>query len=380
MRESDDDGGVAERRERRLEELRIAGEARSPARPSARALRRVFRRTTALVAVAALVWIAVANDRRAAETCDDGRGGANPPLGVEPPAEAEAEPPSASARDAATVEPVGAAEGGEEVAVTAVGRRGALAGGASLTATGYVVPRSGIVEVSARAPGRIEEVRVSVGDRVATGDLLVRLDDRVARAAVEQIRARLAAARAEQALAAARSHRLRRLREARLVAAEEWERQRAAAILAGAVVREHEAALDRQLLELEFTEVRAPCDGVVLEVRREVGEVVSLVPEGAAWLLSLTDPSEVRVVADVHESDLGLVRIDQPATVELDASPGRIFRARTVAVSPRANRQKGTVAIELTLLDPDERVRPDASARIRLLPLLASEAPDPRRG
>lgn len=238
----------------------------------------------------------------------------------------------------------------------------------TLTATGFVVPRSGIIEVSARTGGRIDDVRVSAGDRVEKGDLLVRLDDRAARASVEQTRARLAAARTELSLATSRSARLRRLRRASLLAAEEWERQSGAAVLAGALVREHEAALARQLLELEFTEVRAPRSGIVLEVRREVGEVVSLVPEGAAWLLSLTDPSDLRVVADVHEPDLDRVHLGQPATVELDASPGRLFRARTVAIGPRANRQKGTVPIEIAILDPDERVRPDAAARVRLLP------------
>jgi HlyD family secretion protein len=133
--------------------------------------------------------------------------------------------------------------------------------------------------------------------------------------------------------------------------------------------------LGRQLLELELTRIRAPRAGVVLEVRREVGEVVSLMPEGGGWIVSLTDPSEARVVVDVHEPDLPLVRLDQPAAVELDESPERAFRARTVAIGPRVNRQKGTVPIELAILDPDDRVRPDASARVRFLaPPSASDA------
>jgi multidrug efflux system membrane fusion protein len=252
--------------------------------------------------------------------------------------------------------------------VHAGGATGATGAAAPLlTASGFVVPRSGIIEVAARSAGRIEEVRVEKGDRVSAGELLVRLDDRAALAAVEQTRARLAAARAEHGLAAARSARLDRLRAAELLAAEEWERQSGVVALAAAQVREQEAALARQLLELEFTEVRAPRSGVVLEVRREVGEVVSLVPEGAAALLSLTDPSDVRVAVDVHETDLGRVHLDQPAIVELDSSPGRELAARTVDIAPRANRQKGTVAVELEVLAPDERLRPDAAARVRFL-------------
>jgi RND family efflux transporter MFP subunit len=235
----------------------------------------------------------------------------------------------------------------------------------ALTAAGFVVPRTGILEIASTTMGRIEEVRVSTGDRVKRGDLLVRLDARPARASAAQTRARLDAARAELTLVASRRDRVRRLRDARLLAEDEWERQASAVDLASALVREHEASLTRQLLDIESTEIRAPQDGVVLEVRREAGEVVTPALDGSGWLLSMTDLSEVRVVVDVHEADLRLVHGGQPATVELEAEPGRSYAARVATIVPRANRQKGTVAVEVAVLAPDERLRPDASARVR---------------
>lgn len=234
-----------------------------------------------------------------------------------------------------------------------------------LTVAGFVVPASGIIEVAARTAGRIEEVRVEAGQRVAAGELLMRLDDRPARAVLEQIAARLGSARAEQALARVRLGRVARLRDAGLIAVEEWEREQGRAALVDAQVREQEAALARQRLELEFTEVRAPQNGVVLEVRRRAGEVVLLGPQEVPWLLAMSDLDDLRVVVDIHEADLPRLELHQSASVTPDASPERSYAARVVAIGPRANRQKGTVPVELAILEPDGLLRPDASARVR---------------
>lgn len=240
---------------------------------------------------------------------------------------------------------------------------------AALSATGFVVPASGVIELAARTSGQVAEVRVSPGQRVAAGELLLRLDDRAARAALAQVSARLSSALAERAFARARRGRAERLRAAGLLSREEWEREASRAALVEAQVQEHEAALERHLLELELTELRAPRAGVVLEVRREVGEVVfPAAPEGNPWLLALADLGDLRVAVDVHEADLPQLALDQPATVAVDALPGRSYAARVVTIGARANRQKGTVAVEVAILAPDRHLRPDASARVRFLP------------
>ena len=216
--------------------------------------------------------------------------------------------------------------------------------------------------------GRIDRYFVEEGQSVHKGDPLVQLDDRDYRAAVgadrgasargarqrgagrvrAQARPRAAAARGHLAAGARRAARTRPRSRARPCAAR------------GRAAQAH--------VNLEYTLLRAPTDGVVLAKLKEVGEIA--VPGGFAGsgdLMRLANLTDMRAEVDVNEADLNRVRMGQPAHVTPDAYPDARYDAEVVKMYPQVDRQKGTLKIEVQILEPDARLLPDMSARVSFL-------------
>lgn len=240
------------------------------------------------------------------------------------------------------------------------------------------------VDLAAKVAGRVVEVTVREGDRVKAGDLLVRLDLGETAVAVERDRAgaeasdarlrdleegsrdaEIAAAEAEVAdrVAAVDLARRERERVASLVAqqvasAQELDRAQAALDRAAAnldAARERlrltregfrrrqtdqaraESARARAILRQSEIlaaegEVRAPADGIVLHRLVEPGQLLGA--GRAAITLAFADRLYLR--GFVPETALGRVRTGMPATIEVDAFPGRKFPARVGEISPEA--------------------------------------------
>jgi HlyD family secretion protein len=128
-------------------------------------------------------------------------------------------------------------------------------------------------------------------------------------------------------------------------------------------------------LDLEDTVLRAPTGGIVLEKLKEVSEIA--VPGGFAGsgeLIRIANTDELRAELDINESDLAKVELDQPAEITPDAYPDRRYAARVVKLYPQINRQKGTLKVEVRILEPDEWLRPDMSVRVTFF------ADEPARG
>jgi HlyD family secretion protein len=109
-------------------------------------------------------------------------------------------------------------------------------------------------------------------------------------------------------------------------------------------------------------------DGVILAKLKEVGEIA--VPGGFAGsgdLIRMANLDDLRAEVDVNESDLSRVKLEQAAEVVPDAFPDRRYAARVVKLYPQINRQKGTLKVEVRILEPDEALRPDMSVRIHFL-------------
>ncbi|WOP18178.1 HlyD family secretion protein [Raineyella sp. LH-20] len=164
---------------------------------------------------------------------------------------------------------------------------------------------TGIVEttsyqVAAATAGRITEVGVVEGARVAEGDVVVRLDDRAAALQVQQADAGVAAAQA--AVRQARADKV------------------SAADLDAARARQTQAEAARSIAEVQrdLTTVRAPHAGVVTTVSTNVGQNAS----PGRTLVTLVDPAQPYVRVYLPEPRLGEVRVGQPVdiTSDLDAT------------------------------------------------------------
>lgn len=253
-------------------------------------------------------------------------------------------------------------------------------------ASGTIEP-SVQVEVKSRASGEVIEVLVREGQTVAAGDLLVRLDPSDAERAVRearvaarrsaaevgQARANLAIAEIDQAAAdtdrdvSARGTALGLVAEsadratdrARAVAETTVALRRAqvaasAASLAGARLEVDEA--ERRRTE---TDIRAPIAGTVLSVAVERGSIVASAVTnvgGGAALVTLADLTDLRVVGDVDESQIGRVAVGQAVQIRVDAYPDRTFAGRVERVSPLGTTTSNVVTfdVEMVITDADK--------------------------
>ena len=238
-----------------------------------------------------------------------------------------------------------------------------------LTGSGYIVPGDKVVAIGARVPGRVERYLVDDGSIVKAGDALVQLDDREYRAALDRTRAQLEVARANLRLAESELTRGKELANAHYLAPSELDIRRNKVEVGRATIHELEAALIQAEVSLEYTILRAPTDGVVLAKLKEAGEIA--VPGGFAGsgdLVRLANLHDLRAEVDVNESDLSQVHLAQRAQVTPDADGSAHYAAEVVKLYPQVDRQKGTLKVEVRILEPDGRLLPDMSARVAFLP------------
>lgn len=254
------------------------------------------------------------------------------------------------------------------VAVAQTATAGATGPAPLLSGSGYVVTGDRYVSIGVRVPGRIDHYFVEEGQSVHKGDALVQLDDRDYRAAVAAIQARQASARADLALAEADLQRGRALRGQGVISQQELDVLVNRAAVAHAAIGQLDAELNQATVNLDYTTLRAPADGVILAKLKEVGEIA--VPGGFAGsgdLIRMANLTDMRAEVDVNEADLARVKIGQPAQVTPDAYPDAKYEARVVKLYPQVDRQKGTLKVEVHILEPDGKLLPDMSARVTFL-------------
>ena len=252
-----------------------------------------------------------------------------------------------------------------------------------LTATGYVVAQRKAA-VASKATGRLEWLGVREGTRVKANEVLARLESRDVTATMQQAAAsiKVAEANLEQGQAelneAERSFdRSRELLAKNFVslaahdaAVARLEKARAALSGYKASIAVAQANYRVAQVAVEQTLIRAPFDGVVLTKNANVGDVItpfSSALGSQAAVVTMADMSTLEVEADVSESNLGKVQVDQPCEIQLDALPDMRFRGRLVRLVPTVDRAKATVMAKIRFDEPDPRILPEMSAKVAFL-------------
>src|SRR2546425_453362 len=132
-----------------------------------------------------------------------------------------------------------------------------------------------------------------------------------------------------------------------------------------------QAALQSAQVALENTVIRAPFDGTVLTKNADVGEVVAPLAASAfskSAVVTIADLRSLQVEADVAESNLEAVSLDQPCEIVLDAYPDVRYPAVVARIVPTADRAKATVQVKVAFRSYDARVLPEMSAKVHFLP------------
>jgi len=244
----------------------------------------------------------------------------------------------------------------------------AAAAGPVLSGSGYVVTGEKYVSIGVRVAGRIDAFFVDESDPVKKGQPLVQLDDRDYRAALARAEASLRVAAATVDLRRKEIERIRQLRRADVASQAAFDVKESELRVAEAQVAQGRAEVQQARVNLDYTVLRAPSNGVVLAKLKEVGEMA--VPGGFAGsgeLIRMANLEDLRAEVDVNEADLSRVHLGQAAQVVPDAFPELRYAAKLVKLYPQVNRQKGTLKVEVAIPEPDARLRPDMSVRIHFL-------------
>lgn len=277
----------------------------------------------------------------------------------------------------------------------------------TVTASGEIVATR-YADIGSNVMGTIVSLPAREGSLVTAGDVLARIDPVQAETNVASATAQVSALEAEEQAAArqvgaARSERAaaealardasqvaaRRkvLFEQGLIPAAEYETARAndeaaqaQVLAAGASIERAEAAVDaatRRIAQaraqqrgaqdvLTKTAIVSPIDGVVtrLEVREGEMVVIGIQNQPGTTLMTVSDLGQIDAEVKVAEADVLRLELDQPATVTLEAMPGRSFSGRVVEIGASALPVTGTGAaarefrVVVRLDDPDPDLRP----------------------
>jgi len=247
----------------------------------------------------------------------------------------------------------------------------AKAGDSVLTVSGYIINRERI-ELSPRVMNEVKWIGVKKGDRVKQGEIVVRLDDAEQQARVAELDAQIAVSRIAVERAKLNFARVTKLRATQNETAEREDEARLTVASAEAQVRQFQASRSMAQVWLDWTVIRSPIDGVVLEKLADPGELVTPQNFGgtrgpSSALLSLADPNDLQVEVDISEADLPKVSLNQRCRVSPEAWPEKVYVGRVSEIAPEANRQKGTLQIKVQIEKPDQFLTPELSAKVEFL-------------
>jgi len=240
----------------------------------------------------------------------------------------------------------------------------------TITATGVIRPVTGAeVNVGSRISGTVVSLPVEVGDRVATGQLLAELDATALQAEADEARADVSLAMPRVDLAESTLARREKLATKGLASAEDLEIARGDLAVARAQLAANLARQRSAEIELDYTRITAPIDGVVAEVSTREGETVAAA-FAAPNFVTIIDLERLEVLAYVDETDIGGVVVGQTASFTVDTFPDVDFTARVIAIQPRAELQ-GSVVNYLVRLEfergDDYVLRPEMTAHVRIV-------------
>lgn len=252
---------------------------------------------------------------------------------------------------------------------------------AKVNATGTLSPRH-TVQVGAQVSGRIIELDVDFNDHVTKGQVIAKLDPQVIQAQIAQQKASVASARAaltkaQVALADAQRQnaRTKTLAQQNLVSAQTAETAqtaedsaRAAVTAAQAVIAQAQASLSQSELQMQYTTIASPIDGVVIARAVDVGQTVAASLQAPTLYTIAEDLSRMQIDTSVAEGDVGQLAEGMKARFTVDAFPGHTFEGTVRQIRNAATTVSGVVTydavIDVDNSDKEFMLRPGMTTNV----------------
>src|SRR5438876_9453854 len=263
--------------------------------------------------------------------------------------------------------------------VTVAVDRGAIEQG--VNATGTVNPVTAVL-VGTYVSGPIQAVDVKFNSPVKKGQRIAKIDPasfavkvRGAEANLKNTQAKVEGDRADLKLKKLLLERNRVLLERNLIAQNDLDTaetsyQQAAAQLAldQAAVAQAQASLDEAQVNLRYTDILSPVNGVVVSVSVAVGQTVAASFQTPTLFLIAGDLTKMQVDTNVSESDVGRVREGQHATFTVDAYPGQPFHGKIAQVrnAPITVQNVVTYDVVVAVDNPGLALKPGMTANVSI--------------
>lgn len=238
------------------------------------------------------------------------------------------------------------------------------------------------VKVGTQVSGRVVNVHVDFNDEVKKGQLLAEIDPRLLGAQVSQARGQLGSARAqlERAKAALESaqvqlKRTRELQTESIASQAELDQAQSARDLANAdvaaasaQVARLEAELDSASTTLGYTKIYAPIDGTIIDRQVDPGQTVAATFSAPLLFVIARDLSEMQVLADIDEADVGKIKEGMTASIRVDAFPDQAFAGTVTQIrySPTEVQGVVTYAAVLDVKNDQLSLRPGMTAVVSI--------------
>ena len=202
------------------------------------------------------------------------------------------------------------------------------------------------VDILAKVPGQVIKLTTEEGMRVKKGDLLAKLDE--VEIQIEFMKTKISMETDKAMLTRARS-----MLEKNLIAEENYETTRLQYESSKAA---HEAAR----IQMEYTNIRSPFNGVITARNIELGQRVSV--NQSIFIVADFDPLRAKIY--IPEKDIGRIFEDQEAKIAVEAEPGLEFAGRVTMVSPVVDPASGTSKVTIDIEDDKGKLKPGMFATV----------------
>ena len=240
----------------------------------------------------------------------------------------------------------------------------------SVTATGTIEPVTSVT-VGTQVSGIVSKLYVDYNSVVKAGDVIAELDRTNLMSELSSAKASLNSAQSELDYQKANHERYKTLHEKGLISANEYEQARLSFIKAQQTLTNHKENVKKAQTNLGYATITSPIDGVVLSKAVEEGQTVASSFNTPTLFTIAKDLTDMRVIANVDEADIGEVKEGQRVTFTVDAFPEETFQGFVSQVRQEAAAESNVVTYEVVISAPNEdlKLKPGLTANVNIFTL-----------
>ena len=240
----------------------------------------------------------------------------------------------------------------------------------SITATGTIEPVTSVT-VGTQVSGIVSHLYVDYNSIVKKGQVIAELDRTNLTSELNTARANLASAQSTMNFELANYNRYKTLYEKGLVSANDFETAKLSYLKAKEQVTTSQETVRRAQTNLGYATITSPIDGVVLSKSVEEGQTVAASFNTPELFTIAQDLTDMRVIADIDEADIGGVKDGQRVMFTVDAFPDDRFEGHVTQVRQQATTESNVVTYEVVISAPnnDLKLKPGLTANVTIFTL-----------